>query len=1121
MTESKYIAGAGGGGGKGGGGGSVSRPKTDPDTLASVQFASVLDLLSEGEIAGIENDGTVVNAWHKNIFLNGTPVKNADGSDNFRGASIFVRNGTQGQGYLSGFAATEREIPVSVEVTKNNPVTRTITDSNVDRVRVTLSIPALQKVESDNDIGGHEVEIAVQVQYNSGGFGTVINAGNGGFIRGKSSSLYQRDFLIDLNGDFPVDIRFKRISDDETSVDRSSSTFFQTYTEIIDDKFRYPNSALVGLRLDSRQFNSIPSRKYLIRGIKVKIPSNATVDTTTHLGRITYSGVWDGTFQSAIWTNDPAWILYDLTTSERYGAGVPESTLDKYDFYSISQYCNELVDDGAGGQEPRFSCNMLINSRDEVYNVIQQMTAIFRGIAYYGAGTLQLLQDKPTDAQYLLGPSNVVEGIFQYQGTSQKARHTVAVVAWQSYDTLGDVEYEYVEDSAAVAKYGIIKKDIKAIGCYSQGQAHRIGKWLLLSEQALTETCNFSVGIESGIILRPGTVVDIADPVKSSVRRSGRIKSATTAQITTDSSVDLTAALAVNNPKLSVLLSTGLVEQRDVSTDGITIVGDTAQINVETAFSEAPAAGSVFLFQNDDVQSQQFRVVSVAEAENGIYGVSAVAYNDTIYNAVEADNELTTRKISTLADPPNAPEGITGTEHLYQEGQTVHTGFELSWQHDRFNLNVFSVKYRLNNDNFTEITTESPSLSIRALKAGTLNVEIRAISSVNKLSEAATATFQLVGKTAPPGDVQNLSIEPITANSARLRWDQTVDLDVKVNGRVHIRHSSLTDGTATWPNSVDLIPAVAGNSTEAIVPLVEGEILVKFEDDLGFKSVNATSVLVDFPDTLGRLLVQSRREDSDTPPFQGTKTDCFYDSSLDGLTIEGSSKIDDVTDFDAIVNFDDSGDILSSAEYAFNNTLDLGGVYSLDLARRFVTEAYFPDDTVDARNALIDTWADFDGPEADAVNAKLYMRSTNDDPSGTPTYGAWREFINGTFAGRGFQFKAELTSSDVGQNILVDELGYQATFQRRQENSNSAIASGTSTKSITFDKAFFTGTATLGGANAFLPSIGITVQNLGAGERVNVSSVTATGFNVDVLDSGGSNVDRNFTFSAVGYGKAV
>ena len=1115
MTESKYIAGAGGGGGKGGG--SSSPPTVEDDTLASVQFASVLDLLSEGEIAGIEDDGTVENAWQKNIFLDGTPIKNKNGSNNFKGFSLHVRNGTQTQAPVPGFPATEREVPVGVTVTKDAPNTQTIRDENVDRVRVTLTIPSLQKIQKDGDIRGHKVKIEIQIQYNSGGFTTVVNDK----IKGKSSSTYQRDYVIPLNGDFPVDIKFKRISDDETSSKKASTTIFQSYTEIIDDKLRYPNSALVGLRIDSRQFSSIPSRKYLIRGIKVKIPSNATVDTTTHLGQLTYSGIWDGTFQAATWTNDPAWCLYDLITSERYGAGVPESSLDKYDFFAISQYCNELVNDGHGGQEPRFSCNMLINSRDEVYNVIQQMTAIFRGITYYGIGALQLLQDKPTDAQYLLGPSNVVDGIFQYQGTSQKARHSVACVAWQSYDTLGDVEYEYVEDADAIAKYGVIKKDIKSVGCYSQGQANRIGKWALLSEQALSEVCNFSVAIESGIILRPGTVVDVADPVKSAVRRSGRVKSSTTTQITTDSNADLTAALAVNNPKLSVLLSTGLVEQREVPVDGITIVGDTAQINVTTAFSEAPAAGSVFLFQNDNVQSQQFRVLSVAESGEGIYGVSAVAYNASIYNAVEKDLALTTRKITILDDPPSSPFDPTGTEYLYEEGGTVHTGFDLSWQHDGKNFHEFRVRYRLDDDNFTEVTTQTPSLSIRQLKTGVLEIEITAVSFIRKQSESASATFDLAGKTAPPGDVQNLSIEPISANSARLRWDRTVDLDVKVNGFVHVRHSNLTDGTGTWPNSVDLIPAVPGVSTEAIVPLVEGEILVKFEDDLGFKSVNATSVLVDFPDTLGRLLVQSRREDADTPPFQGTRTDCLYDSSLDALTIEGSGEIDDVADFDAIVDFDASGDILSSAEYAFNNTLDLGGVYSLDLARRFVTRAYFPNSAIDARNALIDTWSDFDGPEADAVNAKLYMRSTNDDPSGTPTYGAWREFINGTFAGRGFQFKAELISSDVGQNILVDELGYEATFQRRQENSNGAIASGTSTKSITFDKAFFTGTATLGGANAYLPSIGITVQNLGAGERVNVSSVTATGFNVDVLDSSGNNVNRNFTYSAVGYGKGV
>ena len=241
---------------------------------------------------------------------------------------------------------------------------------------------------------------------------------------------------------------------------------------------------------------------------------------------------------------------------------------------------------------------------------------------------------------------------------------------------------------------------------------------------------------------------------------------------------------------------------------------------------------------------------------------------------------------------------------------------------------------------------------------------------------------------------------------------------------------------------------------------------------------------------------------------------------LDALVIDGDDNIDDVTDVDAITSFDFLGDIVSSAEYEFNSTLDLGAVFSLDLARRFVTLAFFPNDTIDARTALVDTWNDFDGTNADAVNAKLYMRSTPDDPSASPTYSAWREFVNGTFQARAFQFKAELESNDIAQNILIDQLGYVATFQRRQENSNGAIASGTSTKAVTFDKPFFTGTSVLGGLNAYLPSIGITVQNLGAGERVNISSVTSTGFNVDVLDSGGSNVDRNFTYSAVGYGKA-
>jgi hypothetical protein len=557
-----------------------------------------------------------------------------------------------------------------------------------------------------------------------------------------------------------------------------------------------------------------------------------------------------------------------------------------------------------------------------------------------------------------------------------------------------------------------------------------------------------------------------------------------------------------------------LVETKSI--DGIT----GAEITVTSAFSEAPQSQAIYLIQTSDIQSQQYRVISVAEGEGGTVGVTAVAYNESIYAAVEQDIALTTRDISNLSAIPNSPEAISGTEFLYQEGQTVHTGFDLSWQHNRRNTNEFVVQYKLDEDNFTTINTSNPSVTLRTLRAGTLKVQISALNYLGKKSKTSLATFTLIGKTAVPGDVQNLSIEPISANSARLRWDQTVDLDVKVNGLVHIKHSSLTDGSATWPNSVDLIPAVGGNSTEAIVPLVEGEILVKFEDDLGNKSTNATSVLMDFPDAVGRISVQTRREDQDSPPFQGTKTDCFYDAALDALVIAGNGQLDSEADFDAIPSLDFLGDILSSAEYQFNNTLDLGARFALDIKRRFVTRAFFPNDTIDARTALIDTWNDFDGANADAVNAKLYMRRTDDDPSGTPTYTAWQEFVAGTFKGRAFQFKAELTSADIAQNILIDELGYETNFQRREEISQ-ATASGTSTKSVTFDNAFFVGTSALGNLNNFLPSIGITVQNLGDGERVNVSSITSTGFDLDVLDSGGSNVNRNFTYTAVGFGRGV
>ena len=1093
-----------GSGGKGGGGGGASHTPTEADdTLQSVQFASVLDLLSEGEVEGIE-DG------EKGIYLNGTPIKDSAGNANYQGYTVVTKTGTQSQNYIPNLSGSEKEISVATEVTNATPVIKQITDTDVDRVRVTLQIPALQTVEDDGDIVGNSVSIQLQVQYNGGGYSTVKTD----TISGKSSNAYQRDYVLTLSGAFPVDIKFLRTTADNQTAKNQSRTFWSSYTEIEDEKLRYVNSALAYLRFDSRQFQGIPSRKYLLRGIKVKLPSNASVDTTTHIGRVTYAGTWNGTFGAAQWCNDPAWCLYDLMISTRYGASIPESSLDKWDFYTISQYCNELVSDGKGGQEPRFACNLLINSRAEIYKVIKEMTSLFRGISYYSTGALSLKQDKPADSQYLIGPSNVVGGLFDYSGTSHKSRHTTATVAWQDYERLGDVSFEYVEDADSVAKYGVINRDIKALGCYSQGQAHRAGKWLLLSEQNLTETVSFVVSLESGIVLSPGMVIDVADPVKAGSRRSGRISSgSTTTSVVIDSTTDLSVDMT-NSPTISIVLPTGLVEKKDISS----VVGTT--ISISGSFSQAPTAQSIWLIETTDVLAQQYRVLAVGEAEEGTYAVTALKYNESIYTATEQNINIVSRDISNLSVIPSPVSAISGTEFLYQDGQSVFSGFDLSWNSPRTAVNEFRVQYKIDNDNWTLVNTTSPSVDIRRTRAGTLSIQIQAYNYLGRGSTISTASFNLLGKTAVPGNVQNLSFEPISANSGRLRWDQTVDLDVKVGGKVKFRHSSDTTGAATWSNSTSLIAAKSGAQTEAIVPLIEGEMLVKFVDDGGRESASATSVIVDLPNPLTTLGVVTQREDQLSPtPFSGTKTDVTYDAGYSAIVLEMLG-FDGVADVDAITDFDDVGwgNVDPTGTYNFASKLDLGAIYSLDLKKHLKVVGYLPDDDLDARAALVDSWSDWDGA-VNNVDCKVYVRLTDNDPaSGGASWGSWQELQNGVHKARGFDFKAVLTSTDTDENIQVKELGYTASLQQRNDQSVAAVASGAGTKTITFSKPFWTGTSGLGGVNAYLPSVAISANNMASGDYIQMGTVTGSQFQVTFKNSSGSSVDRNFTWSAVGYG---
>jgi len=1128
---SELIRGAGGGGG--GGGTTVVQqtivaptrtPVRDADTLASKQFATFVDLLSEGEIEGFPSASAYARgtdnynrALLKDVFLNGTQIlrQGADATNpqnadyNFQNVTLQARYGTQAQSYVSGFSDIERETSVQVKVEQATPITRTVTDNTVNAMRVTITVPRLEQYMDDGDVRGTSVQLEIRVQYNGGGYTTVITD----TIAGRTADQYQKDYKVNFSGAYPIDVRVVRVTADSVDTNLLNEFYWSSYTEITEQKLRYPNSALMAMRLDAEQFSSIPNRSYRIRGIKVPIPNNGTVNQTT--GAISYAGAWNGTFAAAAWTSDPAWILYALLTNTRWGLGdhITASQLDKFAFYSASQYASASIDDGFGGTEPRFSCNALIQNQEEAYKLINDLCSVMRVMPYWSTGSLTISQDKPADASYLFTLANVSADGFDYTGSDLKTRHTVAIVSYLDLNTQ-DIAYEVVEDKDAIAKYGVITTNIKAFACTSRGQAARLGEWLIYTEQQETEVVNFKTSVDAGVLVRPGQVIEIADPVKAGVRRGGRIASATTTVITVDDTAE-TDLVTSGSATLSVILPDGTVETKAISS----IAG--AAITVASAFSTAPNANSIWVLSNSNVQTSTWRVLTVAEVDRVQYEVTAIAYNSSKYDYVERGFKLQTRDITQVNEPRPAPSNLSASETIYESNGQVRVKLIVSWG-GVVGVSQYQVQWRTVDGNWTTVSVPRTDYEILDTTAQTYQVRVYSLNGVRTPStQPAELSYAAVGKTAVPGNVQNLTFEAISANSGRLRWNPTVDLDVKIGGRVHIRHSNLTDGSATWANSVDLVEAKAGSATEAIIPLVEGEVLVKFEDDGGRQSTTETSVIIDLPDALGNLLVQSRREDADTPPFQGTKTTVFYSEEYDALTLDGTALLDSIADFDAITAFDVTGDVASSGTYEFLNTLDLAAAYSLDLKRFFVTRAYFPSDLIDSRTGDVDDWNDWDGSAAAAVNAKLYLRSTNDNPSGSPTWSAWQEFVNGTFKARAFQFKAELSSTDIAQNILIDELGYEATFQRRQDQSVGSISSGAGAKTVTFDKPFFTGTASLGGVNSSLPSVGITAQNMDTGDYFAVSGVSSTQFTVTFRNSAGTAVSRDFAWSAVGYGKGA
>ncbi len=576
--------------GKGGGGGST--PRLLDDNLKNKQFLNVIDLVSEGPIEGPVGGMS-------GFLLNGTPVVDADGNPNIHGVEVQWRAGTQTQEPLEDFPFVEKEIPVNVEVKKSTPILRTISDQETDRVRFTLGVSAL--VSQDDKGNQYDATVEMLIEVNDGSGWTHAETAK---ITGKISGQYLESYIIDAPKKKPFQIRVSRLTDDSKSDLLKNGTVWASYTEITDAKFSYPNSAVVGMKIDKSQYGDTPNRTYHIKGMIIQVPDNYDPESRT------YTGIWTGRFKPA-WSNNPAWVFYDLVTNERYGIGemIGSFGVDKFALYAIARYCDELVDDGFGNKEPRFTFNAYITSQRKAKEVIDDLASVFRGMPLWDGQQLTCFQDRPSDPVWTYTNSNVIDGKFKYTSTAKSARHNAIEVSWVNPSNGWSEEREFIQDDDLIQRFGGVNvKKVTAFGCTSRGQAHRVGKWILQTEKLEKDSVTFSTGRE-GINCISGDIIEVADDSFAGVKVGGRVLSINGSTITIDAPIDWKYD---DKGTFSFLGSSGGFEKIDIQS----IDGDIVTLR------EIPRGlkqYGVFSITKSTLTTRLFRVITISEDKDGIY----------------------------------------------------------------------------------------------------------------------------------------------------------------------------------------------------------------------------------------------------------------------------------------------------------------------------------------------------------------------------------------------------------------------------------------------------------------------------------------------------------------------
>ncbi|WP_338423594.1 host specificity protein J [Enterobacter bugandensis] len=719
-----------------GGGGSSHTPVEQPDDLLSVAKLKMLIAVSEGEIQG--------DLTAQNIFLNDTPLANDSGEYNFSGVKWEFRKGTQDQTYIAGMPQVDNELAVGTTVTTTAPWTRQFTNLSLDAIRIKLSLPVQYLYKDNGDMVGTVTEYAIDLSTDGGTWKTVVN----GKFDGKTTTEYQRDHRIDLpKSTSGWSVRVRRITADASGSNSKLVNAFKvfSYAEVIDSKLRYPLTALLYVEVDSSQFNgSAPKVTCKIKGKLIKVPDNYDPITRT------YSGSWSGGFKMA-WSNNPAWIFYDLVLDEIYGMGtrVDASMVDKWALYSIAQYCDEMVSDGAGGTEPRFTCNVFIQRQEDAWQVLNDLAAVFRGITFWGNDQIYVQADVPQDdVDWVYNVSNVIDGLFTYAGGSYKNRYSSCLVSWSDPQNHYSDTVEGVYDSALVERYDVRQTSLTAIGCTSQSEAHRRGRWVLLSN-AKDGTVSFGVGLD-GYIPLPAEIIGVADPFRSGKENGGRIVAVNGRQITLGREIDYAA-----KDRLVVNLPDGKAQTRTISA----VSADKITVTVATAFSQAPAAGAVWAIDSDNLAIQYFRVTSIAANDDstGGFTITAVQHDPNKYRYIDdgvrvESPPITVTPISVLSAPKNIV--VTESDHVSQ-GLTV-ASLDVSWDKVEGAIRYVAQWRKDNGDWINVPVTSAQGFSVQGIYSGIYDVRVRALNAQDTSSPWGYGeTTYLSGKTGKPGTPLN------------------------------------------------------------------------------------------------------------------------------------------------------------------------------------------------------------------------------------------------------------------------------------------------------------------------------------------------------------------------------